>query len=83
MIKKTLRLAAAGIAALFLLGTAQADTLADIKQKGVLVVGSKADYRPFGFLEARRGDLAPIGPSWAFSPTTGALRRPGSAGRPS
>lgn len=51
MIKKTLRLAAAGVAALLLLGTAQADTLADIKQKGVLVVGSKADYRPFGYLD--------------------------------
>ncbi|MEQ1805626.1 MAG: transporter substrate-binding domain-containing protein, partial [Burkholderiaceae bacterium] len=51
MIKKLLRLAATGIAALLVLGTAQADTLADIKQKGVLVVGSKADYRPFGFLD--------------------------------
>lgn len=51
MIKNTLRLAVAGMAALLLLGAAQADTLADIKQRGVLVVGSKADYRPFGYLD--------------------------------
>src|SRR5207249_337614 len=30
---------------------ARADVLDDIKKKGVLVVGSKADYRPFGFLD--------------------------------
>jgi polar amino acid transport system substrate-binding protein len=30
---------------------AHADTLSDIKKKGVLVVGTKADYRPFGFLD--------------------------------
>ncbi len=30
---------------------ARADALADIKKKGVLVVGTKADYRPFGFLD--------------------------------
>jgi polar amino acid transport system substrate-binding protein len=30
---------------------ASADVLDDIKKKGVLVVGSKADYRPFGFLD--------------------------------
>ena len=52
MIKNIFSAAAAGLA-LLILGTsaAQADTLADIKQKGVLVVGSKADYRPFGFLD--------------------------------
>jgi polar amino acid transport system substrate-binding protein len=31
---------------------ASADVLDDIKKKGVLVVGSKADYRPFGFLDS-------------------------------
>lgn len=52
MIKQILSIAAAGIA-LLVLGTtaARADTLGDIKQKGVLVVGTKADYRPFGFLD--------------------------------
>jgi polar amino acid transport system substrate-binding protein len=30
---------------------ASADVLDDIKKKGVLVVGTKADYRPFGFLD--------------------------------
>src|SRR5881296_2439478 len=30
---------------------ASADALDDIKKKGVLVVGTKADYRPFGFLD--------------------------------
>jgi polar amino acid transport system substrate-binding protein len=31
---------------------ASADVLDDIKKKGVLTVGTKADYRPFGFLDA-------------------------------
>jgi polar amino acid transport system substrate-binding protein len=30
-------------------GPAAAQTLDKIKQRGVLVVGSKADYKPFGF----------------------------------
>ena len=30
---------------------ANADVLSDVKKKGVLVVGAKADYRPFGFLD--------------------------------
>lgn len=52
MVKKILSAAAAGLALLMLgTGTARADTLGDIKQKGVLVVGTKADYRPFGFLD--------------------------------
>ena len=29
----------------------QADTLASIKQKGKIVVGVKADYKPFGFTD--------------------------------
>src|SRR5579872_2530570 len=33
------------------LGNARADELQNIKQKGVLVVGTKADYRPFGYLD--------------------------------
>jgi polar amino acid transport system substrate-binding protein len=32
-------------------GTARADVLDDVKKKGVLVVGTKADYRPFGYLD--------------------------------
>lgn len=32
-------------------GLANADAMADIKKKGTLVVGSKADYRPFGYLD--------------------------------
>jgi polar amino acid transport system substrate-binding protein len=32
-------------------GLASADAMQDIKSKGVLVVGTKADYRPFGFLD--------------------------------
>src|SRR4051812_37117403 len=32
-------------------GLASADALQDIKSKGTLVVGTKPDYRPFGFLD--------------------------------
>ncbi len=32
-------------------GLAGADAMQDIKAKGTLVVGTKADYRPFGFLD--------------------------------
>src|SRR5438309_1513601 len=32
-------------------GVAAADAVSDIKSKGVLTVGTKADYRPFGFLD--------------------------------
>jgi polar amino acid transport system substrate-binding protein len=39
---------AAGVLA-WLTGLAQADTLDDIKKKGTLVVGVKADYPPYGF----------------------------------
>jgi polar amino acid transport system substrate-binding protein len=44
---KILVMAAALMA--WLIGVAQADTLADIKAKGTLTVGVKADYPPFGF----------------------------------
>src|SRR5664279_6133778 len=52
MLNKYLSIAAAGIA-LGMLGAtvARADALDDIKKKGVLVVGTKADYRPFGYLD--------------------------------
>lgn len=40
---------------------AGADALQDIKAKGVLVVGTKADYRPFGFLD-------PSGKTVGFEP---------------
>jgi polar amino acid transport system substrate-binding protein len=44
------------VASVLLLGllgasTANADALQDIKSRGTLIVGSKADYRPFGFLD--------------------------------
>ena len=41
--------AAAVIGAALSLAPAAAQTLEKIKQRGVLVVGSKADYKPFGF----------------------------------
>ena len=52
MIKKLLTVAAS-ILLLGLFGArvASADVLQDIKSKGVLVVGTKADYRPFGYLD--------------------------------
>ncbi|HKO67943.1 MAG TPA: transporter substrate-binding domain-containing protein [Burkholderiaceae bacterium] len=52
MLKRFFSLVAAGVV-LGMLGNtaAQADALSDIKKKGVLVVGSKADYRPFGYLD--------------------------------
>ncbi|MEO6895474.1 MAG: transporter substrate-binding domain-containing protein, partial [Caldimonas sp.] len=43
--------AAAAVLALAGVTSARADALADIKSKGVLVVGTKADYRPFGFID--------------------------------
>ncbi len=43
--------AAALIAAAGLATVAQADVLDDIKKRGKLVVGVKADYKPFGFRE--------------------------------
>ena len=52
MHKKFISIVASGV----LLGAlgvtaARADVLSDIKKKGVLVVGTKADYRPFGYLD--------------------------------
>src|ERR1700746_3461991 len=43
---------------------ASADELADIKQRGVLRVGTKADYRPFGFRDAS-GNIVGLEPDLA------------------
>jgi polar amino acid transport system substrate-binding protein len=43
---------------------AEADTLADIKAKGELVVGTKADYPPYGFRD-KSGELIGIEPDLA------------------
>ena len=49
MHKLLLAAAAAVIGAALAVAPAAAQTLEKIKQRGVLVVGSKADYKPFGF----------------------------------
>ncbi len=43
--------ATALVLAVFGVKAANADALDDIKKKGTLVVGTKADYRPFGYLD--------------------------------
>ncbi|SEA72314.1 transporter substrate-binding domain-containing protein [Rubrimonas cliftonensis] len=45
-------------------GAASADVLADVKERGVLRVGVKADYRPYGFLNAE-GEIVGIEPDLA------------------
>jgi polar amino acid transport system substrate-binding protein len=46
----------AGLLGLFALGAAaQADVLDDIKKRGTLIVGVKADYKPFGFRDPSGG----------------------------
>ncbi|HMI17492.1 MAG TPA: ABC transporter substrate-binding protein, partial [Bradyrhizobium sp.] len=40
---------AAAVAALIVTTPLSAQTLDKVKQRGVLVVGTKADYKPFGF----------------------------------
>jgi polar amino acid transport system substrate-binding protein len=45
------RVAAIAALAVFGAAAARADVLDDIKKKGVLTVGTKADYRPFGYLD--------------------------------
>jgi polar amino acid transport system substrate-binding protein len=46
----------AGLLGLFAFGAAaQADVLDDIKKRGTLIVGVKADYKPFGFREPSGG----------------------------
>src|SRR6185436_14037751 len=46
-------LVAAAASALVMAGSAlaQSDTLASVKQKGKIVVGVKADYKPFGYTD--------------------------------
>ena len=52
MFNRYFSIAAAGVVLGMLSATAAtADALDDIKKKGVLVVGTKADYRPFGYLD--------------------------------
>ncbi|MEP7139955.1 MAG: transporter substrate-binding domain-containing protein, partial [Caldimonas sp.] len=52
MLKRIVSIVAAtAVLALAGVTAARADALADIKSKGVLVVGTKADYRPFGFID--------------------------------
>ena len=50
MLKRVLAASAAVAMALAVgISNAPAQTLEKIKQRGVLVVGTKADYKPFGF----------------------------------
>ena len=46
-------LVAAAVSAVVAAGAAlaQSDTLASVKQKGKIVVGVKADYKPFGYTD--------------------------------
>src|ERR1700741_1185343 len=44
-------IAAAVVVGMFGVRVASADVMEDVKKKGVLVVGTKADYRPFGYLD--------------------------------
>ena len=53
MLSKTISIAAATmLLGILVTSAANADTLDDVKKKGVLVVGTKADYRPFGYLDS-------------------------------
>ncbi len=59
--------AAAGIAALassVVVSGASADAISDIKQRGKLIVGVKADYAPYGFLDSS-GKIVGIEPDLA------------------
>ena len=67
-------IAAAGLFAA--LDPAGAQTLDKIKQKGTLVVGSKADYKPFGFRDLERRVIVGFEPDLAA-----ATSRPASASR--
>ncbi len=66
MIRRRLALVAllAGLAMAAGAGPVRADALQDIKSKGVLVVGVKADYPPFGY-RAPNGDIIGIEPDLA------------------
>ena len=69
------RLFGAGLAALagvaFTAG-ASAQTLDKIKSRGVLVVGTKADYKPFGFRDPSGAIVASSPTSARRSPTSSA-----------
>jgi polar amino acid transport system substrate-binding protein len=56
-----LAFATLSLAAFFVFEDAKADTLADIKAKGELVVGTKADYPPYGFRD-KSGEIVGIEP---------------------
>ncbi|HVW58081.1 MAG TPA: transporter substrate-binding domain-containing protein [Rhizobiaceae bacterium] len=62
------RVVLAGVATIALIGLggghSRADELQQIKQKGTLTVGVKADYPPFGFRQAN-GDIVGIEPDMA------------------
>lgn len=62
MQNKSIRLLA--LVALLGCGTAVADVLDKVKARGELVVGTRADYRPFGYLDAT-GNLVGIEPELA------------------
>ena len=49
MIRKAQILIGALALAIAATAAARADVLADVKKRGTLVVGVKADYKPFGF----------------------------------
>ena len=49
MLPRIIAGAAAVAAFIFSIGSLSAQTLDKVKQRGVLVVGTKADYKPFGF----------------------------------
>lgn len=50
-IRSILSLVSAMLVGVFTPALASADALQNVKSKGVLVVGTKADYRPFGYLD--------------------------------
>lgn len=51
-------------AAMMVAGTVAADNVDDIKKRGKLIVGSKADYKPYGFLDPS-GQVVGIEPDLA------------------
>lgn len=54
----------ATLAAVFGVAAAKADTLGDIKKRGTLIVGTKADYKPYGFRDPS-GKIVGIEPDLA------------------
>ena len=65
MKKRTIKtLVAAVVISAFGITTASADVLDTIKERGKLIVGVKADYKPYGFLDSS-GDIIGIEPDLA------------------